>query len=125
MNDLELGWLVGLFEGEGTCGVYGPYEYAPARALMTVASTDLDVVQRVQDLTKRGHVTSMERKPSAVCAEPKTIHRWQLSAVADVAEVCELLYPLLHSRRQEQMKPVMEFCAERIKCRSSGRRRRT
>jgi hypothetical protein len=124
MNDLELGWLAGVFEGEGTCGVYGPYEYAPARVQMVVASTDLDVIERVHALTGRGTVRRKNPKPSAVCTLPKPQYHWQVAAVSDVAAVCTLLYPLLHARRQAQMKPVMEFCANRIRQgRASGRQR--
>ena len=118
MDELEIAWFAGLFEGEGSCGIYGPYpatatqraSYERAKAGLT--SADADVIATVQRLTGVGtvnHARLSQKNP-----KHKDQFHWQVQNTADVLHVCNLIYGRLHSRRQEQMRPVIEWCEKRL-----------
>ncbi len=109
MNDLETGWFAGLYEGEGSCGVYAHRK--THRAKISLASTDRDVVERFQDLAGVGSITQGYRPQRPPHRAP---HLWQVANARDVLHVCRLLRPHMGERRAAQMDPVIAFCEDRI-----------
>lgn len=112
MNDTQLGWLAGIYEGEGSCGLYGPYgtgRNQHERIMLSIVSTDHDVLDAVLDLTGCGSIMLTRKATDST----KALWKWQISARKDVTRICTILYPLLHARRQSQMKPVIDWCTDR------------
>lgn len=106
MTERDSGWLVGIFEGEGTCGVY---TYATGkRVILAIASTDRDVLETCKRLTGVGSIR--QNRPATDAT--KALHVWQVQNKRDVAKVCALVYEGLHLRRRVQMNPVLQFCAD-------------
>lgn len=95
MTDHALGWLVGIFEGEGTISVIAPKKDThSARVSCTVSMTDEDVIQKFRTLSGVGRMYGPykhagNRKPY-----------WQWHAHGRVAQrFLELVLPYLGQRR--------------------------
>lgn len=95
MTDLELAWLAGLLEGEGSFLRPPPSDLKRPR--ISIEMTDEDVMQRVADLVGlklvRPRIRQVHWKPSFRLAirGPKAV------------DLMKRLYPLMGKRRQEQI----------------------
>lgn len=95
MDDLDLAWLAGLLEGEGSF-LRGPPS-APARCTLRVHMTDEDVVQRAAKLFGVGHCSIPRQKPH---------HKDTFSATltgTKAVDLMRILRPMMGQRRQKQI----------------------
>lgn len=93
LSDLELGWLAGIFEGEGC--IYITPDGRTVR--LTVPSIDRDTVDRVQALTGIGNIHTYDYKVSS--GDIHVGHRWQAQRLLEVQALLRLLRPHLGLRR--------------------------
>jgi hypothetical protein len=107
MPDFELGWVVGLLEGEGcffitrrTKGPYGPYLYAR----VTVCMTDRDVLERLQRTTGVG---TLEKTRARKDPEHKPISQWIVCRHQEAIELMVAVYPFMGTRRQAKIREVL------------------
>ena len=94
----QIAWLAGLYEGEGSCGA----RRSSARGAvlqMSIKMTDLDVLERAQSITGLGRVYGPYRRGPA---HYKPQYAWTLASV-DAYAVLIAIWPMLLSRRQEQV----------------------
>lgn len=102
MTNFELGWLVGIIEGEGCFttstnkqGIYPRIE---------VTSTDTFVVQRCFNLAG-GHINGPY--PQTGRFGNKEVWRWRLSTKAECVTLIELILPHLSERRAERARQII------------------
>jgi len=102
-----LAWVAGLLEGEGCffpieykTPKYGPYVYARVAVLMT----DLDVLQRIQDLTGVGKITGPTIRENP---KHKPIWKWTVTKHRDALLLMEAVYPWMGSRRRARIDEVL------------------
>jgi len=90
MRDLEVAWLAGLYEGEGSCNI------TSGRAIrIEIAMTDEDIINRIHSLTGVGSVkTAPKRK-----ANYKQVYRWSIGGIAAV-NLLQQMMPWLGDRRR-------------------------
>lgn len=102
MTEVEIAWLAGLFEGEG-------YVTINARTLsMGITMTDLDVLQKVQQVTGCGSLL-----PRRVYSEKHTqTHSWRVSNLPQAQEIARAIYPHMGARRRAKLDEVL---ARRLK----------
>lgn len=88
----EAAWLAGLFEGEGSVGIYnGSY-----RLSIGQHERSLDVLVRVQEILGCGKIYGpYATKTGAVCS-------YQVTNKKEVIKILKLIYPYLLSRRRDQ-----------------------
>ena len=115
MTEIEdIRWLAGLYEGEGSCGVYGPYPTnATQRAQLSINSTDRDVLESAQRIAGCGNISRGRSAATTEAAGIKQLWVWQVQNRADVQRVCGLLHEHLHERRRGQMAAVLAWCEDR------------
>ena len=113
MDDIDLGWLAGIFEGEGSAGVYD------RGVCVYVGMTDRDIIDRIQELFPSPGVTVQSRKPGR-----KSLYVWRIRQRETVAEFLRLVIPLLGTRRTAQACAVLAR-AEDDGGLGSGHRRKT
>ena len=102
MDDRDLYWLAGLFEGEGTfCFAYGK-----PRAL-AIQMTDLDTLKRVQDLVG-GNICKTKKQKD----HHKESWRWYMSGLK-AKNLAVKLEPLLMSRRAARCREFIEKSSNR------------
>jgi LAGLIDADG DNA endonuclease family protein len=107
MTPAELGWVAGLLEGEGCffpikyqTQDYGPYTYARIAVLMT----DLDVLERLQQLTGVGRISgpTIRKNPNH-----KPLWHWVVSKNKESITLMKELYPLMGERRRARIDEVL------------------
>ena len=104
-SELELGWIAGLIEGEGSFSIkkgrrkHG-YSYRP---LIQLASTDEDVINRLQTLVPAGSIC----KPTRLTKGGKQVYKWALSNSEAVFDLLVLLFPLMSGRRKDRMREIL------------------
>lgn len=96
-TDGEIGWVAGLFEGEGCITIqYGKYpEPRTVYPYVTLKMSDKDVVQRFYKIVGRGSRYTQER-PSP----RKDMYEWNLFPRAEVQEFIAIIWPYLGERRR-------------------------
>jgi hypothetical protein len=100
VNDVEIAWAAGLFEGEGCFTVqrqrqYPPYVYVYPQA--SLGMTDEDMVRRFHAIVGVGNVSPMIVDKRGY----KPMWRWQAYG-EPVLGVIEMLGPYLGQRRRER-----------------------
>ena len=95
ITDAEVGWLAGIFEGEGTITYRQPNRHEWA---LRVSMSDEDVVRRFHRLIGIGNVTG-----PYVYNQHKPLWAWRSAAVEDVLNAVALLAPLMGDRRAAKM----------------------
>lgn len=94
MNDNDLAWAAGIFEGEGTIVTYWPNTMKYPALSLAVSMADEDVVQRFAAVVGTGKVDELRRR-----GEKKTMYRWKISRRSEVERVLTDLLPYLGQRR--------------------------
>ncbi len=107
MNNVELGWVAGLHEGEGSCIVI---RNGTGRlyAKVSLGSTDLDVLEKLQALVG-GNIHGPFRLENP---RHKPYWNWSLTDTRGAAIYMEAVYPLLCERRQGQIDAVRSALEE-------------
>ena len=102
MNLLELGWLCGVVEGEGSIMISFPKDRA-CRVTVSVEMTDKDVIDKLQQVTGVGHVTTNKsRNPKW-----KPTWSWRVQSKVDALELIKTIRPYMGVRRSEQIDKVL------------------
>lgn len=102
MNDVDLGWVAGLIEGEGT--IY----WDGKNIRLAVGMVDEDVIHRLHQVTGIGYV-HLEKRP-----DPKQdLFKWIVSGIK-AAAFLQIVYPLLGERRQAKITEVTERWTSRF-----------
>jgi len=104
-SELDLAWLAGLLEGEGSFGVYPTGKGRWPVAKVQITMTDQDILQRVSDLTDHNVCGpySKEKHGGRTPVFQISNHR-----KAVVAKLLLALRPLMGERRQRQIDYVLE-----------------
>ena len=116
MNNNELQWLAGIFEGEGSikfhvspqCSTFGQWE-------AELKMTDADVVRKFHALVGIGNVRGPITK-QAPCQDGtprKPCYVWRIGAQEDVLNFCALFAPHMGARRCQRM---MDCVADLTAC---------
>ena len=105
MNSLELGWIAGIIDGEGTLSLrkrrYGSHPYPRIQ----VGSTDEDIIDRL-------HATGYGNKQGPYDRGGKPMYFWDCGKREEVKNVLLAIYPLLSFRRQTRALEILEQCYE-------------
>lgn len=99
-----MGWVVGIFEGEGTIIIRETDRRRSVR--VAVGSTDLDVVERLQALVG-GNLNGPYAR-----GKNKPIWHWRMDRQADVAAFLRALRPHLGERRGTKADEALAVIAE-------------
>lgn len=103
-------WVAGLYEGEGSITVNNTK--TKKNLQLSISSTDEDVIKKLFTTTGVGHIQGPYfRKNANLMKQPKIIkpmYRWAVYKKDDVLHVLKGIFPDLQSRRQAQIKILME-----------------
>lgn len=103
MKDLELGYVAGLYDGEGSTSV------RTNRVQVRIGSTDKDILEKVLVFTDVGSINGPFKLESG-----KLNWVWNLTDKEQVVEFLSSIYPLVSMRRQERITEALEFLIDRI-----------
>lgn len=102
----EFAWACGLFEGEGTLGLYSNGRAQRHIATMAVVMSDLDVLERFQAaLDGAGTIDGPYTQKSA----RKPLYRWRWrGGTPKMADLIHRMWPFLGPRRRAQAQPILD-----------------
>lgn len=98
MTEFQLGWVVGILEGEGYFGYHGRCP------VITVVNTDMDTLDELQVVTGVGSLTKLKVEPHR-----KPSRRWVVARRMDVLALCLLTQQHMSNRRKTQIDRVLEY----------------
>lgn len=99
MDPVDIAWVAGIVEGEGHL-----FQHRDKRVFgITVNMTDLDICQRLAEVTGMGTV-SQGRIPAP---GKKTLYTWQVSKRTDALRLFLAIAPLLGARRRERLSGLL------------------
>lgn len=111
MTEFELGWVIGLIEGEGAF-VASQDKRRPTTysVKIQVEMTDKDMIYRLNELVpgrvwESNYPSRAKRFPNA-----KPSWRWAISDKQRVKQLIEITYPYMSIRRKEQMDKLLPHC---------------
>jgi hypothetical protein len=104
MNERDLGWCAGLFEGEG-CFTGKIKPSGLRHPVATIKMTDEDVVRRFHKLIGVGSV----RGPYTN-GDHHLLWAWQVASRVGVAHVIDTLLPFLSERRTSRAQEIRQLC---------------
>lgn len=102
MTELELCWLAGVLEGEGSFSCIKAHKLYPSAVSIqiTMDTTDEDVARRVRELIDANMGGPYERRKPALGKKP----HWAIRLSGDRAKgVMQALYPHMGIRRKAQI----------------------
>lgn len=111
--EVEVAWAAGLFEGEGSFGLR-----ANGTVLVSVASTDRDVIDRFRRVIGTGRVSS---QPAGRNNRRKRLWRVDVIQVDEVFRVTRMLYPWLGERRRSRADEAVATIQRRIDAATAAR----
>lgn len=105
----EFMWAVGLYEGEGCASLERISSRTPPNdhnTRLTVVSTDLDVLEKFNQIVACGYICSVKRASSI---GTKQQWHWRLARQADIAKLLSRMMPHLGQRRQIQAQKLLDY----------------
>jgi hypothetical protein len=102
LTELEIGYVAGLFDGEGTIGYYQG-RIAGFSLRVKIVLTDFRPIYWLKEKLGIGFVTYRKRKPPC-----RDVMEWQAKSRADVKEFLRAIEPYLLIKR-EQAQLLIEF----------------
>ena len=120
ISNFDLGWIVGILEGEGCFGAYSDKRRPDTWTVkVQMESTDYDVVLKLNSLYsgrvwESNYPSKKKSFPSA-----KDSWRWAISNRHDVKALCVLVYPYMSHRRKLQIDRVLAHCEYKVNTKKS------
>lgn len=102
MSGFQLGWVVGIFEGEGSF-VWSDRGNGSVQARVQVAMTDLDTIERLQEFTGLGNISGPYRTSSGL----KPIWYWSVGDQVGFRQLSAAMRPHLSTRRTAKLDEVL------------------
>lgn len=102
-DPLEVAWAAGFFEGEGSVYFYRGSAKSSPHPILSLASTDEDVLRRFQRIVGRGKVYGPYNKGAGT----KPRFDWQTGSYLNCAEIMRAFLPYLGERRRAKAIEVL------------------
>lgn len=99
----EAAWLAGLFEGEGSTGIYKNKKTVAVRFSIPQHTQSVDVLHRIKEIVNVGNVNGPYKTKTGF------VHFYQCTKQSDVEKLIKLIYPYLLARRRAQCDKVLEY----------------
>jgi len=94
-ND-ELGYLAGVFDGEGTFGIWSKGKNKTRQLRVCVDMADGDIVLRFLTFFKAGSIYSRQPKDP----KHKLMYSWRVTKKETALDILRMMLPYLSKRRQ-------------------------
>ena len=101
INDIALGYCIGIFEGEGCISYSETFRRGRVsrRIIISIGMTDLYPLQMFQEVMDAGNLNGPYQRNS----EHKPMYRLEIAKIKDIRRITDLMYDWLSPRRKEQI----------------------
>jgi hypothetical protein len=118
MNNVELAWLAGIMEGEGTFSIYHQKRKGAdsdqLRATVSLTNTDPYLINKAfsifQSIGVEMHIHEYDNKKGST----RTVYDMQTSKHTNVKVICEKLLPYLFGEKSAKAKMLLRFVTKRL-----------
>lgn len=109
MDEKQIAWAAGLFEGEGCCLMDSPNKNNPGhrRAKVRLVMNDGDVVKRFHEVVGMGNLRGPIKWSSKT---PKLMYKVEIARWLDLIKLYEMFKPYLGERRLAWFEEAIETC---------------
>lgn len=104
INEIDLAWVAGLLEGEGSFCIAKKKDRPSNYPIITCNMTDLDVIERLRGITGVGSIVSIQPPGNT-----KRQYRWRVARHNDCFVLAGLLYPYMGTRRRKQIEELLKL----------------
>lgn len=122
MDPVQFAWVVGLYEGEGTCFLVthkpGKKNAGQKVPMIALEMVDPEPLERAMKITGLGRFNGPYNRVNHLSTLPH--YRWVICAQSQVVQFLDLAWPLLSERRRAQALPVLEWTRQRLLDRANG-----
>jgi len=102
ISDFELGWLVGIIEGEGSISCRYNKKSGYLCAELTVSSTDEDMIDKLHNIYP-GKSTYVRKYKNHY----KEQYVWAITSRQGIRTIINTIYPYMGKRRKERIHEVL------------------
>lgn len=113
LSEIEIAWLAGLLEGEGSFGLDARsakrynVSTAPPSPFLRIAMTDQDIIERVSKLANKNYFS-----PKRLTVTGKRVYIVHVGDRATLGTLLPRLFPYFGERRQEIVQKCLDALAE-------------
>lgn len=111
MSEIDLAWASGLFEGEG-CFSYHRKAGGDVQTQAIMTSTDLDVLERFQEVVGMGKIRS--KNPKVHELGKKNAWAWQVTSEMEFRKLGLMLWAHLGKRRKARFMEILDILDNRV-----------
>lgn len=115
MSDIEVAWVAGLLEGEGSF-TFGPpsgrINPGCRQLRITCSMTDLDTIEKLHNVTGIGNFNPERRKYDKRRPHAKPAWVWSATRRPDVVYVLNAILPHMGERRSARIQELLDHHAE-------------
>lgn len=125
MKDTDLAWLAGIWDGEGTCSLYGNREKNGSRKIkprFSMGNTDLGIINRALKIVNMLGVNPYIYNRQPKKKQHKACTYFVINKREDITIVLEAILPYMTGEKKEKAKLVLHFCKSRIKQKTKNNR---
>lgn len=115
MSDFDLGWMIGILEGEGSFSTYKFIHkqtrngkdrvFADHSSSIRVSNTDLEILDRLLEISQIGKIST---KKIYSPLSKKEQFEWKVTRRNDLREFLPTIYPHMSGRRKLQIDKMLE-----------------
>lgn len=106
MTQVDIGWVAGMIEGEGSILSYVPKGRKSVRRHISIDSVDKDIITKLQSVTGCGRVYGPYTPPAKNIGK-QDLYRWLVADKKSIMRLLLAVYPLMGSRRKIQISKVV------------------
>lgn len=123
MDSLQVAWLAGLYEGEGSVRLQRPNgRRARGSVQLTIGMTDRDVIEHVHRITGMGAIYLYrrgKREPTPKGNPRKDRYDWKVGRTDHVRALLEAMLPYLFARRRTHAQGILSVIQSHVRyCRN-------
>ena len=109
MSDVEVAWVAGLLEGEGSFGFCGATTKPNAQLRITCAMTDEDTIQKLMNTVGGGNYNREGRRDPRRIERSKPLYVWSMSKRLESTELLRLIRPHMSNRRGVRIDELLQY----------------
>jgi hypothetical protein len=112
MSDVEISWVAGLLEGEGSFGLGAIKSTGVRQIRISCSMTDEDTIQRLMMLTGGGNYNLEGRRDPRRVERSKPLYCWVIGKRADALELMRSIRPYMGQRRGAKIDELLQYAEE-------------
>ncbi len=117
-KEIDLAWLAGIMEGEGTFAIYKQdrtnHGAPQLRACISLTNTDVTIISESHKIFESIGVSMAIREYNNKKGSTKTVYDMQTAKNQNIRLICEALIPYLRAEKRAKAELLLSFATKRL-----------